>query len=152
MPGDAVHPRGPYAWRDLRFEAPPGLEDDTLITFAAPDGSHNVTVTRDALSGPLDAYARAQEAALAARAATKDMRLQSLDVDGRVVVIVDRTLPQKRGAALVQRQVFVNPAAGVVAVVTSTATSSAAERARAMALALARSLTRATDSTERGAR
>jgi hypothetical protein len=146
---NAVHARASYAWRDLRFDLPAGLDDDTLVTFTAPDGSHNVTLTRDALPGPLDAYARAQEQALAARTTTKDTRVHALDLGGRSAVVVDRVLPQKRGEALVQRQLFVSPAPGIVAVVTSTSTASSSSRAHEAALALARSLT---CSTEGGAR
>ncbi len=56
-----------YRWQGLRFAAPAGWTDDTLVTLTAPGASMNLTVAKDRLVGPLAAYAKAQEAAVAAQ-------------------------------------------------------------------------------------
>lgn len=137
---EEVHPV--YRWRDLRFAPPVGLHDDTLLTFSAPDGGWNLTVARDALTGPLAAYARAQEQTLAARrpAGYKTSPPREEVANGRKTVVVDRTLHDPRGKPLTQRQVFVGAGVDVVVIVTVTATGASVERAHAAALALVTSL------------
>jgi hypothetical protein len=120
-----------YTWRHLRFTAPPGWRDDTLVTFTAPDASMNVTVSSEPLAGDLSTWARAQEAALAAQR-PKGYRPISLDkttIGTHVAVVADRELGEPSRGPLFQRQAFVALGGDVVIV---TATASRADRERAI--------------------
>jgi hypothetical protein len=68
----------------------------------------NLTVTRDRLSGSLDAYAKAQEAAVAAqRVPGYKAQPMSTERHGAVdVVVCERQLSDGKGNALVQLQAF----------------------------------------------
>jgi hypothetical protein len=113
-----------YAWRGLRFVAPAGWRDDTLVTLTAPGAAMNLTVSQDTLPGSqtVEAYARAQEAAVASQRlagyraiAPHTVRIGSVDA-----VVCERELKDARGQSLVQRQAFVVVGAAV-AIVTATA-------------------------------
>ena len=113
-----------YAWRGLRFVAPAGWRDDTLVTLTAPGAAMNLTVSQDTLPGSqtVEAYARAQEAAVASQRlagyraiAPHTVRIGSVDA-----VVCERELNDARGQPLVQRQAFV-VVGTTVAIVTATA-------------------------------
>jgi len=112
-----------YAWRGLRFVAPAGWRDDTLVTLTGPGATMNLTVSQDTLSGPVDAYARAQEAAVAAQrlAGYRAQAPQKVRVGTVDAVVCERELHDARGQPLVQRQAFVVVVAGTVVIVTATA-------------------------------
>ena len=121
-----------YVWRDLRFSAPAGWRDDTLVTLTAPGAALNLTVARDALAGDLLGWARAQENAIAAQrpAGYRAVSLETTAIGGHAAVVVERELVDGNKAPLVQRQAFV-AAGGEVVIVTATARR--AERAAAAA-------------------
>jgi hypothetical protein len=124
-----------YAWRELRFTLPAGLDDDTLLAFRG--AGHSLTIARDALPGALDAYARTQEQAVAAQ------RLPSYVAEGPKTLerafVVDRTFADAQGGKVFQRQAFV--ALGkVVAIVTATARDAAVERAKKTVVDVVQSL------------
>jgi hypothetical protein len=120
-----------YVWGTLRFTPPPGLRDDTLITFAAPSGRANVTVTRDDNAGALEPYARAQEQALVARRLKGySATLTTTKLGPHAAVVVDRTFVD--GKTLVQRQVFVAEGRAVVMVTGTAHEGDAAANARAV--------------------
>jgi hypothetical protein len=108
-----------YLWGTLRFAPPPGLRDDTLVTFTAAHGRANLTIARDDDAGALEPYARAQEQALVARR-LKGYRatLTTTKLGKHAAVVVERTFVD--GRTLVQRQVFVAEGRAVV-IVTGTA-------------------------------
>lgn len=132
---DSVHDADAYAWRELRFTVPKGLDDDTLVAFRG--AGHSLTVARDQLAGTLEAYARTQEQAVAAQ------RLPSYVADGPKLVdkayVVDRTFADAQGGKVFQRQAFV--ALGkVVAIVTATAREAAVEKAKKSVVDVVQSL------------
>lgn len=121
---DPVHPDA-YAWRELRFTVPKGLDDDTLVAFRG--AGHSLTIARDKLAGTLDAYARTQEQAVAAQ------RLPAYVADGPKAMgdahVVDRTFADAQGGKVFQRQAFV-ALGSIVAIVTATARDAAIEKAK----------------------
>lgn len=115
-----------YLWRDLRFDLPPGFDDDSVLTFSHA-GVVSLTVTKDFLVGTVDAYARAQEQAFAATK-QKNYRAEAPKSEGGAVV-VDRAFDDATGA-VAQRQAFKQGGKGVVVVVTGTARAAHADKAK----------------------
>lgn len=113
-----------YAWRDLQFAPPAGLEDTTLVTFASADGSFNLNVSRDALVGSVEAYARAEENALKAQRpkgyVLDDVKGVPAAGDVPATAIHTRSLAAGDGQTVLQIQSFVAVSSAVVAIVTVT--------------------------------
>ncbi len=116
-----------YRWQGLRFAAPAGWTDDTLVTLTAPGASMNLTVAKDRLVGPLAAYAKAQEAAVAAQrlagylaSAPTTTRAGAVDA-----IIYERQLQDGGGEALLQLQGFADVGGGTVVIVTATGAKAA---------------------------
>ncbi len=121
----------PYSWRHLRFAAPPGWRDDTLVTLTAPGASTNITVSCEPLASDLLAWAREQEAAIAA-ARPQGYRAVSLErttVGPHTAVVADRELVDAARRPLFQRQVFVSLGGDVVI---ATVTAARGERDHAI--------------------
>jgi hypothetical protein len=120
-----------YLWGTLRFTPPPGLRDDTLVTFTAAHGRANLTIARDDDAGALEPYARAQEQALVARR-LKGYRatLTTTKLGTHAAVVIERSFVD--GRTLVQRQVFVAEGRAVVMVTGTAHESDAAANARAV--------------------
>jgi hypothetical protein len=138
---DSVHDTDadakPYAWRELRFTVPKGLDDDTLVAFRG--AGHSLTIARDALTGTIDAYARTQEQAVAAQRLPSYVADGPKVLDGTKAYLVDRTFADAQGAKVFQRQAFV--ALGkVVAIVTATARNAAIEKAKKSVVDVVQSL------------
>lgn len=120
-----------YGWRGFTFDLPSGLDDESVLTFLhRRDGAVdlNLTVTRDALRGTLDAYL-----ADAVGQMTKEVsgyRLVSKTpraIAGRDGFVLEHTTTGKDGDGLCILQAYV-PDGGHVLIVTGTVTQS--ERAQ----------------------
>jgi hypothetical protein len=122
----------PYRWQGLRFLVPAGVVDDTLLTFQdqKTPPRFNVTVTKDAHTGPLLAYAQGQEQALVAE------RLPGYQAEpprphtpaGVETVVCKRRFAGRDGATVVQQQAFAR-IGGEVAIITATANEAGAPAA-----------------------
>ena len=122
-----------YAWRDLRFELPAGVVDDTLLAFKGT--AFSLTVGRDALAGvSLEAWARAQEQAMAAQKLTAYASEAPRPLEaaaGAKAVVVDRRFNDAAGSKVFQRQAFVVVgASSSVFIVTGTSREPASEQAK----------------------
>lgn len=128
-----------YLWRDLRFDLPQGFDDDSVLTFQL-GGVVSLTVTRDALpgsgAGAVDAYAKAQEQAVAS---TKQKNYAVTVKNEGAVVVVDRQFDDPTGT-VVQRQAYKAGGKGVVVVVTGTARAAHADKARRAVVDVVQSL------------
>lgn len=93
------------------------------MTLTGPGATMNLTVSQDSLAGTVDAYARAQEAAVASQrlAGYRAQAPQKVRVGSVDAVVCERELNDARGQPLVQRQAFVVVVAGTVVIVTATA-------------------------------
>jgi hypothetical protein len=120
-----------YAWRHFRFQPPPGWRDDTLITLTAPGAALNVTLSCEPGVDDLSAFAKAQEAALAAQRPPgyRALALEPVALGAHDAVVADRELAGAGRAPLFQRQAFVALGGDVVVV---TATSSRSDRESAV--------------------
>jgi hypothetical protein len=140
-----------YLWRDLRFELPAGVVDDTLLAFKAPSAAFSLTVGRDLLGGQtLEAWARAQEQAMAAQklAGYVGESPRSLEApEGTKAVVVDRRFTDGAGLKLFQRQAFVAVGAAVVVVVTGAARDPATEQAKKAVVDVVATLRRSSGAT-----
>ena len=131
-----------YAWRDVRFTLPAGLEDETVLTFRG--ANYSLTLTRDVLAGvALEDWARGQERAmaqqnLAAYVAEGPKLLDGVPA-GMKALVVDRRFGDQSGQPVFQRQCFV-ALGGAVAIVTTTSREPASAKAKQAALALVQTL------------
>lgn len=126
-----------YLWRDLRFDLPQGFDDDSVLSFSH-GGVVSLTVTRDVLTGTVEAYARAQEQAVA------QTKQKNYSADGpraeAGAVVVDRKFDDPTGS-VVQRQAYKQGGKGVVVVVTGTARAAHADKAKKAVVDVVQSLT-----------
>jgi hypothetical protein len=99
----------------------------------------NLTLTREALAGTVDAYARAQESALAAQRVPGYRHIGTAPIAGREGVVTDRELHDGKKRSLAQRQAFMKVGATVV-VITGTGPSSEQGAVRAAVDAVVSSL------------
>ena len=125
-----------YLWRDLRFELPQGFDDDSVLTFSHA-GVVSLTVTKDSLTGTVEAYARAQEQAFA-QTKQKNYKADAPKAEAGAVV-VDRAFDDASGF-VVQRQAFKQGGKGVVVVVTGTARAAHADKAKKAVVDVVQSL------------
>ncbi|MDP2342407.1 MAG: DcrB-related protein [Deltaproteobacteria bacterium] len=139
-------PEKHYLWRDLRFELPAGVVDDTLLAFKGPAAAFSLTVARELLgASTLELWARAQEQAMGAQklpAYVGEAPRPLPAPEGAKAVVVDRRFNDGSGSKLFQRQAFV--ALGpTVAIVTATSRDPAAEQAKQAVVDVVNTLRRA---------
>jgi hypothetical protein len=116
-----------YAWKNFSFEPPPGMVDETVLTFVEdPDrGSRNVTLLCDQLSPgahALETYVASQQRELSAALEGYTARSSEKRVVGDLpAVVVEHTAAAPEGGRLYQFQAYVREGDQVL-VVTGTGT------------------------------
>jgi hypothetical protein len=101
-----------HRYNALRFEAPEGWIEQSVITFLGPQAAGfraNLMLLRQHAGGlPLEAYVDRQVAALEAQAGAYEAhRRDPLHVDGRPAVLLEHSFPSPHGIAARQIQVYV---------------------------------------------
>jgi hypothetical protein len=110
----------PYTWNSLQLDVPPGVVDQTIVTFveSADPPSFTVTISRDQRGGQAFAgYVEGQLVDLAkslpgyASSAREDQQ-----VNGRPAVVVEHKARSPQGQSMRQRQAYVDLESGVAIV------------------------------------
>jgi hypothetical protein len=118
-------------WRGFRFDLPTGLDDETVLTFVSRKGGAvdlNVTFTRDAVKGKLEAYlADAVEQMKTQLSGYRLVDKTEKKIAGKDGFVLEHTTTSKDGATLRMLQAYVPDGDDVVII---TGTSADADRAR----------------------
>ena len=120
-----------YEWRGFAFDLPEGLEDESVLTFLHRQGGQvdvNITLTRDALSGPLESYlGDAVDSLKRSLSAYRLVDQQTRKVAGREARVLEHEATATDGRGLWQKQAYIVDGKDVVIV---TVTSRDDERAQ----------------------
>lgn len=117
-----------YAWRDLRFETPAGLVDQSVIALAGDRIS--ITLARDELGErSLDAYADESAREVAVRmAGFRAGARRTAEVAGGSALIVEHDARDGDGNKVAQAQAFLVDGEDAVVVVTVTCANASIAR------------------------
>ncbi len=120
-----------YRWRALRFDAPEGRDDSTILLVDKADPpAWNLTVRVDELPGGAAAFGAYVDGQESPPGATLEGKTPVTVAGGPGFVFV-RVMAQSSAGVLRQRQAFVLVGGDVVVVVTMTARAAADATARA---------------------
>lgn len=106
-----------YRWRNLAFDLPAGLEDDSVLTFVGRTDAHgdiNVTCVQDSLEGDLEAYlADAVDDMGRSFPSYQLLEQSSREVAGLGARILEQTIGDAESESLLQFQAYLPHGDGI---------------------------------------